>query len=103
MNLGLAALSRFVTVDASQDSFADAFWHGRLSVVFVIDGQVVEAIFHLLIHAADAVLDDHRYFVRVGRIVAVAGGDGARKHQAMPVLVLQTFARKRGPAGGSTH
>src|ERR1700693_258294 len=103
MNLGLAALGRFIAVDASQDSFVDAFGHGRLGVVFVIDGQVVEAIFHLLIHAADAVLDDYRYFVSVGWIVAVAGGDGARKHQTMPVLMLQTFARESGAAGGSTH
>ena len=92
MNLGLASLGRFIAVDATQDSFVGPRGHGWLGVVFVVDGQVIEAIFHLLVHAANAILHDHRNFESVGRIVTVAGGDGARKHQAVAILMLQTFA-----------
>ena len=41
--------------------------------------------------------------IRVGRIVGGAGRDRAGQHEAVPVLVLQPFARERRAAGGAAH
>ena len=61
-----------------EDAFGDAaFRHGGHGVVLVVHGDVVEAVFAVLIHAADAVLQDDGELVDVGGIVADAGGDGA--------------------------
>jgi hypothetical protein len=51
-------------------------------------------------HAPHAVLDDHRQFVGVGRVVADAVGDGAGQQVAVPVLVLQALAVQRRATGG---
>ena len=44
-----------------------------------------------------------RQFVRKGRIVGQAGGNGARTTRAVAVLMLQAFARQRRAAGRAAH
>ena len=75
----------------AQDSFLAARRHFRHGIVFVVQGDVVKAVFQLLVHAAYAVLNDHGNLVHVSGIVAVAGGDGTGEHQAVAVLMLQAF------------
>ena len=83
-------------VDAADDAFPDRvavgfrqLWH---RIVFVVHGDVVEAVFALLVHAAESVLQDDSELIDIGRVVADAGGDGAREDVAVAVLVLQSFA-----------
>jgi hypothetical protein len=50
-------------------------------------------------HAPQAVLDDHRDLVAVGRVVGHAVGNGRSDQVAVTVLVLQTLAVERGAPG----
>ena len=61
-------------------------------------GQVVEHVLLLLVHAPDAFFDDHRQFVAVGRIVGQQVRHGVGQQVAVAVLVLEPFARQRGPS-----
>ena len=58
-------------------------------VVLVQQGDVVEDVFLVLDHALQAALHDDRHFVREGRVVADAVGDGAGQDVAVAVFVLQ--------------
>jgi hypothetical protein len=49
------------------------------------------------------VVHDHRDFVREGRVVADAVGDGAGQDVAVAVFVLQAFAVQRGAARGAAQ
>ena len=56
-----------------------------------------------LIHALDAVFDDHGQLVGKRRIVRLAVRHRQRQHVALAVFVLQAFAVERGAAGGAAH
>ena len=96
-------IARLQQVHALDDALFLAFLQARLLVVLVHDGDVVEHILLLLHHAVQAVLDDHRHFVRVGRVVRDAGRDGRRDDVAVTVLVLQALAVQRRAAGRTGH
>ena len=68
-------------------------WH---RVVFIQQRQVIEDVFLLLHHAAQAFAHDHRDFVGEGRVVADAVGHGVGQDVAVAVFVLQAFAVERG-------
>src|SRR5688572_5129852 len=81
-----------------QDAFFGALRHGRMLVVLVHQGDVIEDILLIGDHAAQPVLDDHRDLVAVARIV----GDAVRHYRGqemrVAVLVLQALAVQRGAA-----
>ena len=103
MNLQLGFLAGVEAVNAFDDAFGRAFRHRRHRVVIVIERDVVEEIFLLLIHPPDAVLDDDRNLIRVSRIVRGERGNGARQQEAVAILMLQAFSAERGPARCTTH
>ena len=70
-------------------------------VVLVHHGEVVEDVFLLLNHAAQAVLRDHRDFVLEGRVVGNAVRHQVGEDVAVAVLVLQAFAVQRRATGGA--
>ena len=86
-------------VDPANDPLVDALGLGGHRVVLVVQGEVVEDGFLVLIHPPDAVLHDDGDLVGVGRIVGDAVGNRAGVQDAMAVLVLQTLARQRAPPG----
>ena len=94
LNCRLPASGRPVLVDSVKNALAAAIRHLRHSVILIIESDVEEQVLFLLIHPSQAVLNDHGNLINKCRIVSSAGGNGARKDQAMPVLVLQTFAGK---------
>ena len=103
MHLRRAIRGRLETVNTAQNTVLGSGRHGRLGVVFVVDSDVVEAIFAVLVHAADAVAHNYRDLVGIGGIVAVAGGHRAGRQLAVPVLVLQALAGERRPSSGSAY
>src|ERR1019366_2332241 len=84
-----------VFIDALENAFsyAGSIRHGRLYIVLVIDGQVVETILALLIHTADAVLNDDGQLIGIGWIVNRASGNGAEQYRTVAVLMLQALAQ----------
>ena len=89
-------------VHAAQDALAHRFavGHRGLAVGLVLDGDVEEDVLVALVHAADALLDDHGDLVGVGGVVGDEVGDGGGENVAVSVLVLEAFAVERGAAGG---
>ena len=69
-----------------------------MGIVFVHYREVVEHVLLLDIHAAHAVVNDHRKFIGKGRVVGDAVRDGRRHQVAVAVLVLQALAVQRGAA-----
>ena len=99
--LALVAGHGFQLVDTLADAFLCAFRHGRHGIVLVQGGDVVEDVLRLLtVHAAQAVLYDHRHFIGVGRVIGDAVRDGAGQDVAVTIFVLQTFAVEGGTTGG---
>ena len=90
-------------VHAFDDAVAGAFGHRRHLVLFVHHRDVVEDVLLLLVHAADAVLDDDRELVSKGRIVGNDVGIAQRHDVTVPVLVLQPFPGERRPARGAAQ
>src|SRR5690606_31395861 len=80
-----------------------ALGHGRVGIVLVHDGDVIEHVLVIHVHAPHAVLDDHRELVGVGRVVGNAVRNGAGEDVAVAVLVLQTFTGEGGAPGGAAH
>jgi len=72
-------------------------------VVFVEHGDVVIDVLLLHIHAAQAVLDDHRHFIGEGGVVGNAVGNGGGEQVGMAVLVLQPFPVQGGAPGGAPN
>src|SRR5690554_3519932 len=74
----------FATVPEEIHALADALFrtlrHGRVGVVLVHHGDVVEDVLLLLEHPPQAVLHDHRHLVGEGRIVGNAVRDHAREN-----------------------
>src|SRR5258707_11217560 len=78
--------------------------HGRHRIRFVHDGNVVEDIFAVLVHAPNAVLDYYGNFVRKRRIVGPHRGNGQRENVTVAVLMLESFAREsRASSGAAEH
>jgi hypothetical protein len=100
---GLALFGGAEFVDAAENALLHAFGHGGHRVVLVVHGDVVEAVFAELVHAADAVLDYDGELVDEGGVVGDAGGDGACEDVAVAVLVLEAFAEHGGAARGAAH
>ena len=90
-------------IQAFDNTLFHALGHLRVGIVFIHGGNVIENRFLFLVHAAQAVLDNNRQFIGIGRIVADAIGNGAGKDMAVAVLVLQTFPVQGGPAGGGAN
>ena len=90
-------------VQALQDARFGALGQGRVAVVLVHHGDVVEDVLLFLKHPAQAVMDDHRQFVVEGRVVGDAVRDHRRLHVAVAVLVLQALAVQRRAAGGAAE
>ena len=93
-------------VQAAQDALAGLrrrLRHRRHRVVLVHDREVVEALLLVDVHAADAVLDDHRKLVRVGGVIGAQRGNGQRGDVAVAVLMLQPLAVEGGAAGGAAQ
>src|SRR5690606_10951851 len=95
--LRLAAVAE--QVHALADAFLHALRHGRVRVVLVHHGDVVEDALALLVHPPQAVLDDHRQLVSEGGIVGNAVRNHRGEHVAVTVLVPQALAVERGTAG----
>src|SRR5581483_11628382 len=91
------------SVNALQDAFCYALRHRRHRVILVVEREVVEQVLLLLVHAADAVLNDDGDLVSVRGIVCGTGGYGAGKDDAVAVLVLQTLACQRRAPGSAAH
>ena len=73
------------------------------AVVLVHQREVVEDVLLLGQHAPQALLDDHRDLVAVGRVVGDAVGDRRGQQVAVAVLVLQALAVERRAAGGAAQ
>ena len=96
-----AAVRRLQAVGALEDAGLHPLRHGRLRIVLVHQGNVVEDALPLGEHAPQPVLDDHRQLVGVAGIVGDAVGDGGGQHMAVAVLMLQALAVEGGAPGGA--
>src|SRR5690606_24014151 len=93
--LALVAGHGFQLVYTLANTLFCTFRHGRHGIVFVQGSDVVEDVLRLLtVHATQAILDDNRYFIGVGRVIGDAVQDGVRQDMAVTIFVLQTFAVK---------
>src|SRR5258707_847231 len=90
-------------VQAAENAVFHIAWHRRHSVVLVHQSDVVKNVFAVFVHAANAVLNDDGNFVGERGIVGEQIGHRQRQDVAIAVLVLQTFARKRGAASGAAE
>ena len=86
-------------VHAADDAFLAAGRHLGHLVVFVLERDVVDRRLAVFVQPLEAVEDDHRRFVGVGRVVGPHRREGDRVQQAVAVLMLQAFAVERGAAG----
>src|SRR5215216_2233473 len=98
---GRAALPE--QVHPLEDPLGDAvaLGHGRVLVVLVHHGQVVEDVLLVGVHPPQAVLDDDGQLVGEGRVVGDAVGDHRGHDVAVAVLVLEALAVQGGAAGGA--
>ena len=90
-------------VHSLEDAFLAARGHRFHLVIFVGDGEVIENALAVLIHAANAFLDENGDFIGEGWVVAEQIGDRRADDVRMSVLVLQAFAVEGGAAGGASH
>ena len=67
-------------------------------VILVEQRQVEEDVLLVHQHALQAILNDDRDFISVGRIIGNAVRNRRRQDVAMAVLVLQAFAIERRTA-----
>lgn len=74
-----------------------------MSVVFVHYSNIVVDIFLLLIHSAQAVMNNDGQFVAIGRIIGHTIRHGAGQYQTVAILVLQSFTSKCGAAGSTSE
>src|SRR5271166_4211230 len=90
-------------VHSLQDAGLRALRQCRVLVVLVHQGDVEVDVLLIAIHAAQAVLHDHRHFIGKCRIIGDAVGHSGRQDVAVPVLVLQPLAVQRGAPGGAAE
>src|SRR6185312_6544248 len=76
-------------IHSLENSLLNVLRHGRLRVVLVHAGDVVEDALLLHEHPPQAVVYDHRELISVGRIVCHAIRHGRRDKLAVTVLMLQ--------------
>ena len=62
-----------------------------MSIVFVHGRDVVETVLALVVHAVEAVLDNHRQLVAIGWVIADTVGNRTGNQVRVAVLVLQAF------------
>ena len=74
-----------------------------MGVVFIHQGDVVEHVFVVNIHAAQAVVYDNCYFILECRIVSYTVWNQVCLNVAVAVFVLQTFAIQCCTAGSTTQ
>ena len=87
-------------VEAPKDrGVRDALGSGGHGVVLVVEGQVIEDVLARVEHPTQPFADDDRRLVGEGRVVDLAVRDRRRDQQAVPVLVLESLAVERRPAG----
>ena len=72
---------------------------GRLGIVFIHHGEVIENILTALKHLARSVIENHREFRGKRWIISAAVGDGACNEMTRTILVLQALATQRGSSG----
>ena len=97
-------LCGYQRIDAAQYAFADhfRFWHWRLDVGFVLDGDVVEDALVFVVHPSNAFLHDHSDLVGIGRVVSDQVGDCGGEDMAVSVLMLESFTIEgRAPSCGA--
>ena len=92
--------ARTQQVHPGEDALLRAFRQRRLRVRLVEHGEVVEDVLLLAHHPAQAVLDDHRQLVAVGRVVGATVGDRRGEDVRVTVLVLEALAIQRRAARG---
>ena len=101
-----ARLARLELVHAVEDAFHHARIVGdrRVGVVFIVDGDVVENILAVGIHALHAIAHDDRQFVAEGRLVRVEVRNRGGDEVAVGILMLETFAIEgRAARGRADH
>ena len=91
------------SVHALQDAVAGAGRHRLHRVVFVVQGQIIEDVLAVLVHATNAVLDDQRDLIRECRIVADQVRHRAGEQVAVTIEVLQSFTYQRGAPRGAAQ
>ena len=87
----------------AQDALLGALRHRRVLVVLVHQREVVEDVLLLADHPPQAVADDHRDLVAVGRVVGDAVRDRRAQQVRVAVLVLQALAVERRAPGGAAE
>lgn len=70
----------------------------RVGIVFIHGGEVVKDVFLSVEHAMQAVLNDDRQFIGIGRVVGDTVGNEGGMNLTVSVLVLQPFAIQGGPS-----
>ncbi len=90
-------------IHAAQDALGGSFGQRGMGVVLVHRTDVIEDVFLIRDHPPQAVLDDDRELVRIARVVRAAVRDRGGDELAVPVLMLETFARERRAAGGTAN
>ncbi len=75
-------------IHAFNNALLGAYRHLRVTIVFIHGGNVIEAVFFILEHAFDAVLDNNRQLEPIARIVTATIGYGTGQHMTVTVLVL---------------
>src|SRR5882672_5165294 len=103
LQLGFFVFAGAEFVHAAQNAVFHIARHGWHGVRLVHQGDVVKNVFAVFVHAANAILNDDGDFVGERGIVSEQIGNGQRENVAIAVLVLQTFAGKRGASGGATE
>ena len=76
MDAATVDLGRSVSVQPPQDSLVHALGSRSLDPVLVVEGQVVEDVLALRVHAADSLANDDRQLVGVGRVIGEHVGQG---------------------------
>src|SRR5207244_8371247 len=87
---------RFEFVESSKNPFLHAFRHRRHDIILVVKRQVVKNILALQIHPPHAFMNNDRKLIRESRIISKQRREGARKYQAVAILMLQSLSVEGG-------
>ena len=103
LNLLAVVSTGFEEIHTFQDFFFDAFAlrQGGMGVVLVHQCDVEEYVFIVHIHPLQAVVNNHRHFIRESRVIADTVRNQVCLDLAVAVFVLQTFAVQRRAARGA--
>ena len=81
----------FQTVQAFENALFLTWLQPRMAVVFVHQGDVIKHVFLIADHAAQTIMQNHPDFMREGRVIRHAVGNGRGKHVTVTIFVLQAF------------